>query len=90
MSDCVELLNLRRAARRERKRSRAALGECQRLRAVTGLGQPQILRLDLVLQALDARQTACAALVEHAARHGCGRQPCRWPRPCEACGPVRA
>jgi hypothetical protein len=43
--------------------------------------------LDLIGRILEARKRACAALADHAERHGCASEACNWPAPnCAGCG----
>lgn len=88
MPDCDDLRVLKRAAGTASMRCRALLDECARLPAVTGLSTKQIL--DSMLRASEARQTACAALADHASRHGDALEPCGWPARCGVCTLARA
>jgi len=83
MPDCDDLRILKRAAGTASMRCRALLEDCARLPTVTGLSPKQVL--DSMLRASEARLTACAALVDHAERHGCGLAACRWPAHCASC-----
>lgn len=71
MSDCPELLNLRRAAAQASKRYTTLLAERDRLGAVTGLTAEDIL--DIIFETLDAEQAARARLCIHTRDHGCER-----------------